>query len=136
MQLQREQQEYETSHKASIDELQKQYPDYFAPDEKDAEVTQSLNNGYEFVDKMLQMSEKFTVAERAAYNAVLRARAAGFLPTALKLKRAEGRVKELEDELTKYRDSDPGGGGEGGGGGEQTTKVGGIDAMASDFNKK
>lgn len=93
----------------SSDELAREWPEHFAPDEKDPEVSAALKSGYEFVDGMVKRANEMTPEDRAAHNAVLRARAAAFLPERLKNNRLTARVKELETELAKFRESDPGG---------------------------
>jgi len=106
---QQEQQEYEKLLTSSHEELAKEWPDHFAPDEKDAEATAALQKGMDFVDKALKDSAAMTPQDRAAYNAVIRARAAAFPRAVLNVNRLKAEVASLKTELSKFRKSDPGG---------------------------
>lgn len=130
----KEESDYNAAIEAANSELQSKYPNYFAADEKDPEASAALQKGYDFADFVVSKAATLTPQERAAYSAVLRGRAAAFLPTELKLKRANAKLESAEQELAKFRKSDPGGGDERSG--EQVaTKAGGISEMAGQFDK-
>lgn len=109
---QRERGEYESAFKASDEDLKAKWPEYFAGVEGDDELTAKINEGYDYVDKVLKDSANLPPQEKAAHSAVIRARAAAMPRLALELDRMKAKTKSLEEELAKYRNSDPGGGGE------------------------
>ena len=104
----RETQSYQQQVEASTKELQTQWPQHFAPDEKDPEISTALQKGYDFVDNILKQSNSLPPGERAAFNAVLRARAAAFQPKTLLVNRLTAENAALKAELSKFRKSDPG----------------------------
>ncbi len=130
-------QTYKNHYDASVAELEKSWPQYFAPDEKDPEASDALKQGYKFVDDIAANQDAFTPDQRAAYNAVVRARAAGFARAILDGNRKDAKIKSLEEELSKFRSSDPGAAGERSGAGatagdEDVPK--GIEAAAKAFS--
>lgn len=131
---QRQEESYNSEFAKSVQQLQEKYPD-FAPDEADPEASAALNKGYEFVDGVLKQGADLPLEERAAYSAVLRARAAAFVPTRLKLNRALAEVESLKTELSKFRKSDPGAGGEHPQSGETGDEVAGINEMVKAFKE-
>ncbi len=100
--------EYQQHYDASRAELEKSWPQYFAADESDPERSEALKQGYEFVDSIAAKQDSFTPDQKAAYNAVLRARAAGFSSVVLENNRLKSEVESLKGELGKFRKSDPG----------------------------
>lgn len=101
---------YDRSYQAAVAELEKQWPEYFAPNDKDPEGTAALQAGQSFVDKALEQIKtgKLSVEDRAAYSAVIRARAAGFQRAEFDRKRFKTENESLKTELQKYRKTDPG----------------------------
>lgn len=105
---QRSEKEYLKAFESSTQQLQEKYPQFFSPDESDSEVSDVLKQGYEFVDKVMQSAEAMKTEERAAYSAVLRARAGAFPRVAMENARLKAKLESLESELSKFRKSDPG----------------------------
>lgn len=105
---QREEGLYQKSFDSANAELQSKWPQFFAPDEADTEVSEALKSGYDFVDNVLKSAAAMKPDDRAAYNAVLRARAGAFPRVALENNRLKSKVSSLEEELAKFRKSDPG----------------------------
>lgn len=97
-------------HERSAKELEDSYPQFFASPKDDSELAQAIKEGYEFVDKLRQEEEKMPIDERAAYSAVIRARAAAFVPNFIRDQRKDAKIASLEKELAKLRGSDPGAG--------------------------
>jgi hypothetical protein len=91
---------------SSNEKLAKQYPDFFAPDEKDPEGNEWLQKGFQYVDRIFQ-SNSMTPEQRIEHEADVRNRAAGFGRVVYRLKKMEARTKELEEELAAYRESTP-----------------------------
>jgi hypothetical protein len=89
-------------------ELAEKYPQFFAPDEADPEASDALQKGYDFVDRAAEKAHELSVDERAAYSEVIRARAAWFPRGHRELTKAKEKIASLEEELSKYRSSDPG----------------------------
>lgn len=100
--------EYKQHYDACVASLEKGWPQYFKADESDQESTTALAEGYKFVDEALASFGTMTQAERAAANAVIRARAGGLGVAVVKLNRALAENESLKTELSKYRKSDPG----------------------------
>lgn len=92
------------------DELVQKYPQFFGPDDTDPEASEALASGFAFVDKASDNADDLSVDERAAYAEVIRARAAWFPRGFRQLTKAQEKIKSLEEELAKYRESDPGAG--------------------------
>lgn len=103
-----ESQKYHGLRESARKELTEKYPQFFAPDETDPEATEALTNGFAFVDKASENAENLSADERAAYAEVIRARAAWFPRGFRQLTKAQDKIRSLEEELSKYRASDPG----------------------------
>lgn len=109
-QSEQEAQQYEKFYNTSVDELKKHWPQYFAPDDQDPEGSTALEGGYKYIDQALEKVKTggLSVEDRAAYNAVIRARAAGFTRAILDNNRLKAERDSLKEELKKFRKSDPG----------------------------
>lgn len=135
---QKQQETYERSKQDAENELRTKWPQFFGDDPADEEVTQALNGGREFVKNAIAKMPTATPEVRAAYAAVIEARAAAYPRIALERNRANEKVKALETELAKYRGSDPGAAkvsgaaAKTGEGGEEPAE--GIAALAAKFN--
>jgi len=101
-------QKYTTLRDQNRKELVEKYPQFFGPDEADPEASEALTKGFEFVDRAAEKAEDLSVDERAAYSEVIRAKAAWFPKGHLLIKRKDEKIAALEEELSKYRGSDPG----------------------------
>lgn len=104
----REQGEYANLLKTFHDEITSEFADIFKPADGDKEAAEALQAGFDFVDAALNGSKGMTMKERAAYNAVLRAKAAAFPVQKLKLDKVTAERDSLLEELKKFRESDPG----------------------------
>lgn len=137
LEAQRSEGDYKNHYEASVAELEKGWPQYFAADENDPDATAALQQGYKFVDDALANAANLKPDERAAKNAVIRARAAGFARAIVENNRLKTEVESLKAELGKFRKSDPGAeGGDRGGGGTPTGEEdipAGIDAATKAF---
>jgi hypothetical protein len=140
----REREEYDKAYTNSQEELRQKWPHFFGEDPEDPEGNEALQAGYKYIDDILAKIPSLSAQDRAAYNAVIRARAAGFQRLSVKMEKLQAEKTALEEELAKYRKSDPGGdgkgGGEGGGSGDDKdpTKIaeGGIEAAARVFDRR
>jgi hypothetical protein len=133
---QREQEEYGNLTKQAQAELEAEYPDLFVPSKENPEDAEALTNGYALVDKAAKEAGAMTAKDRAAYNAVIRARAAAAPMLEKRLGRITAERDSLLAELAKFRESDPGSGG------NKTApvvaaedEVGSIADMAKKFNE-
>lgn len=113
--LEKQSEEYRAAHEAIDRELVSKYPGYFGENKENPEITAALQHGLKTVDEAMSAAESMTPAMRAAKAAVIRRWAGAFPSLVLQLKRMETKLKEKDDELAKYRASDPGSGGDGGG---------------------
>ena len=109
---QREQEQYQNYLKQAHTELETEFPDFFKPSSEDPDAAKALQSGYELVDAAVNKAGSMTLKDRAAYNAVFRARAAAFPLMEHNLKKIAAERDGLVEELKKYRGSDPGAGGE------------------------
>ena len=109
---QREQEQYQNYLKQAHAELENEFPDFFKPNAEDPEAAKALQGGYELVDTAVNKAANMTLQDRAAYNAVFRARAAAFPLMEHNLKKIAAENASLVEELKKYRGSDPGAGGQ------------------------
>jgi hypothetical protein len=135
---QAEETRYNSMVEASHRELEENWPALFKADEKDPEGTKALQAGYKFVDDLNKAAANLSPEEKAAYTAVLRARAAGFLKATLDNNRLRAEVDKLKEELGKKRKSDPGDTQEAkpvGGVSSGDDYAGGIAAWASKFRE-
>lgn len=105
---QKQQETYERSKQESENELRTKWPQFFGDDPADEEVNKALNGGREFVKNAIAKMPTASPEDRAAYAAVIEARAAAYPRIVLEKRRADEKVKALETELAKYRGSDPG----------------------------
>lgn len=133
LKAQRESQSYEATFSKTNEELAARWPEFFAPDEKDVEATEALQKGYDYVDKVAKTASQMPPEERAAYQAIIRARSAALPRVVLDLKRAKGELESLREELKKFRGGDPGGGTERHDPTAAKGKVGSIDEMSRAF---
>ena len=108
---QREQEQYQNYLKQAHSELESEFPDFFKPNAEDPDAAKALQGGYELVDTAVNKAANMTLQDRAAYNAVFRARAAAFPLMEHNLKKIAAENASLVEELKKYRGSDPGAGG-------------------------
>lgn len=108
LEKQRSEGEYKQHYDASVAQLEQGWPQYFAPDDKDPDATAALQQGYKFVDDVLANAESLKPDERAAKNAVIRARAAGFVRAIVENNRLKADLESMKAELSKFRKSDPG----------------------------
>lgn len=134
----KQQETYENSKRAAEQELQTKWPQFFGDDPADEEVTKALQGGREFVRGAIAKMAEAPAEERAAYAAVIEARAAAYPRVVLEKKRADDKVAALEAELSKYRKSDPGAVTDVGGGGKpaEGSEAGeGIEAMSKKFDQ-
>jgi chromosome segregation ATPase len=130
-------QKYTTLRESARQELVEKYPQFFAPDETDPEASEALAAGFAFVDKASNGAEDLSPDERAAYSEVIRARAAWFPRGFRQLSKLQEKVKSLEDELAKYRESDPGSGREKADVKEKPSEFGtGIEGLASQIARE
>lgn len=83
------------------------FPKFFKPIDGDEEGNALLARGYELVDRAFSSNGKATPEERVKLHAELRNKAAAFPRLALQLKRAKGRIAELEKSLAEFEDSAP-----------------------------
>lgn len=119
----REQKQYEDTRATAMQSLKEQYPQFFGDDPNDPEVTAQMQSGYDYVDNAIEQMPLMPMADRAAYTAVLRARAAAFPRVTFELKRERELRKSAEADLAKYRGSDPG---------AETEKPGGEKPVATE----
>lgn len=127
---------YDRTKESALQHLKTKWPHWFSDDTADAEATAALKSGYDFVKGFVDKAEKMSLEDHAMHAAIVEARAAGFQREVFKNTRLSNKVKSLEEELEKYRKSDPGAGGDPAGGGDPAASksTGGIAAMAARFN--
>lgn len=102
------------------EEIPEKFPQYFKPIDGDDEYNAALKQGYEIIDAA--HDPNLPIEEKVARLAGARHRAAGYRAQVLLRKRAEARVKELEEVVKGYEESAPKGGA---GRGEGTRVTGG-----------
>lgn len=90
------------------EEIPEKFPQYFKPIEGDDEYNAALKQGYEIIDAA--HDPNLPIEEKVARLAGARHRAAGYRAQVLLRKRAEARVKELEEVVKGYEESAPKGG--------------------------
>lgn len=91
---------------ASVKEGMTKYPQWFKADDGDDQGKQVLEKGLLNADSVFSATNH-SPEERAQIHAAFRNMAGAFPYVALKLHRAEGRIKELEEELKEFRASGP-----------------------------
>jgi hypothetical protein len=134
LETQKQQAKYQETLQKSDADLRKTWPQFFDVDPDDADASEALTKGYEYVDHVLKNSDAMSPEDRAAYSSVLRARAAAMPRLVLEKNRLAEEVNSLKEELKKFRSSDPGGASERPQGGAKVDDVGGIAAMAAKFD--
>jgi len=93
--------------------LTEKYKNWFAPEEGDADGNDLLTKGRQLADRMFSPTEETrpkTPEEAVRLHALIYNKAANHDRLALRLKKASARVKELEESLKQYEDSEPHGG--------------------------
>ena len=121
--------------KQATDQLSAANPEIFG-NPTDASEAEAFKRGFAFVDEATQKADTFTPEERAARVAVVRSMAGAFPRMAHTLSKVKAELAAAQEELAKYRKSDPSNIGDGGGGGgENTDNAGGVDSMAAEFDK-
>lgn len=119
-------------------ELESKYPEYFSPDHyKDQpELKQHLEDGYKFVDEVASNSSKMDREDLAANTSVIRARAGAFPLMWARVEALKAENAKLKEELGGVAASDPGSRKAAkAASGAAPTEVGGIDAMAKQFDE-
>lgn len=107
-------QAYESAH-AEIDrQLAEKYPAYFGDDPANPEASAEMKKGLAIVDETLAQADNLPVNERAAKAALIRRWAAAFPRLVYTTKQLQAQLKAKDEELAKYRKSDPGSGGDSG----------------------
>lgn len=92
----------------SKQQLAEKYPAVFGESPDDPELAEAWKTGSEFVDRLPIVAPDMPLEDRAAYVAVVRARAAAFPRMHKENSKLKSKVTELEAELAKFRASDPG----------------------------
>lgn len=98
-------------------QLETKFPKWFAPEEGDKEGNELLEKGRAMAARMFSPTEETrpkTPEEAVRLHALIYQKAANHDRLALRLKKASARVKELEESLKQYEDSEPQGGRAGG----------------------
>lgn len=98
---------YETTLDFEKSELIKNLPALFG-DTDNQEASTAFSKGLEFSKKVLNERAQMSPEERAAHDAVMMMTHAGYRRAVVELKDKDAKIAELETELQKYRDSDPG----------------------------
>jgi hypothetical protein len=111
------------------------YPEFFGDDGTNAEVTAALKQGGEFVDNAVNGANNMPLEERAKMTSLIRRWAVSWPRDQVIIKQLRADIASKEEELKKYRKSDPGSGGEGGGTPPPEGAPKGSDAMAAEIDK-
>ena len=90
-------------------ELQEKFPKWFAPVADDPEGNTLLQRGYEEVDRFFN-DPNVKPEDRVQLHARMRGKAANHDRMALRLRRANGQISELQKKLSAYEGSTPPGG--------------------------
>lgn len=90
------------------EDIKKQLPHYFAPDDKDPEASKLLEDGYKLADVAFGADSNITPDQLARVHAVVRMRSAAFGRVAHQLTKSQERITALEKELEEFRASGPG----------------------------
>lgn len=90
-------------------ELSEKYPKFFGEDPEDPASNEAYKKGLEFWDQITQKIAEMPPDEKAAHNALLRARTGWFFRGHHNNQKLEKENASLKAELAKYRASDPGG---------------------------
>lgn len=135
---QKRQTQYAQFRELSRKQLTEEFKDFFGDVADDPELDEAWKKGVEFVDTVPTQAEKMTLEELAAVQEVVRARAAWFPRGHKELTRAKAKIAQLEEELSKFRSSDPGAEKEKGKTGDAAAKPplgGGIEALGRRFDE-
>lgn len=128
---------FDNAYKVSLDRLQKNesYGKWFSPDPADPEASKLLADGFSEIEKVIASEGGMSPEDAAAHAAVFRARAAAAPRLLLEVNRMLAKNKALEEELSKFRQTDPGAkGATAGGGGTAENKARGIEGAALAFD--
>lgn len=125
---------YEQATSEARSQLEKDYPEYFGKHE-DPEIQGAMEKGYEFFDNLVSGIQSMSPQDRAAANAVVRARAAGFPRALVQIKQLKSKLAAVEAELAKGRASDPGSATDKGGTPPASGTKPGIAGMLDAFEK-
>jgi len=124
---------------AAADELSKNHPEYFSVEHYNdqPEMKAALESGYQYIEYAEKEGANLPKEDQAAIAAVIRGRSAAFPLMVKRLNERDAKIKSLEDELSKFRQTDPGAGDAKPSSGSlsETGDVGGIRDMASRFRE-
>lgn len=103
------QKEYETHRQRLRGEIKEKYQDHFG-DVEDQDIAAAWKQGVDFIDQHSddKFLEKLSVEDRAAAAEAMRYRAAWFNRGLAQINKLTASNKALEEELSKYRKSEPG----------------------------
>lgn len=132
------QKEYETHRQRLRGEISQKYPDHFG-DTEDQDIAAEWKKGLEFIDQQSrdEFVEKLSPEDRAAVAEAFRYRAAWFNRGLAQINKLQAANKALEEELAKYRKSEPGAERPQGGPAPAAIPEGGLgrEAMADRFER-
>lgn len=130
------QETFTTTKSAALNELRTKHTALFGDDAEDTDGNAALKGGFDFVENSIKRMEAgdMSLEEQAIHTALIHARAAAFQREVLRNHRLTAKNQSLEEELKKFRKSDPGAGGDGGEKPPTTDKVVGISGMAAKFD--
>ena len=94
-----------------------------------------FKKGFAFVDESSKLAHTFNPNQRAARVALIRSMSGAFPRVVHLYEKAKGELAAANEELAKYRRSDPGSAGDGGGSGGTSKEAGGTDSMVAEFSK-
>lgn len=137
---QRSVQEHQTITKyreESRQEIVDKFPQFFGEDANDPDAIEALKKGFELVDSA-DNADRMPPADRAALAEVIRHRAAWFTRGHREIQQKDAKIKSLEEELSKYRASDPGSGKEKPGEVEKKSEFpgSGLESLAAEFDRE
>ena len=95
----------------------------------------AYEKGMRFVDESSNNADKFTPEQRAARISMIRSMAGSFPRMLKRVTQLNSELAATQEELAKYRKSDPGNIGDNGAGGGTKTEAGGTDSMIAEFDK-
>lgn len=128
--------QFETRYRAGLSHIAKnpRFGKWFSADPADPEGTKLFQDGLAEIERVVN-DDKISLEEAADHAALSRAKAAALPRVLVAYNRLEAKAKALEDELAKFRSTDPGAKGATSGGGVQPdSKPKGIDAMTATFD--
>lgn len=132
---QQESQAYQSKYQEVDANLVAKYPNFFGEDPAMPEATTEMQKGLDYVDKAMEQSVNAPVAERAALAATLRRWAGSFPRMVYVLNKKDAQIAELTERLAKFEATDPGSGGDAPSPTPESKSLGGVDAMAAEFDK-